>query len=189
MKISRGTGLVLILLVLLVSSIMFVGAVKNASTSVSIDVVSGNEGATLFIPVIMDENGKVLEMYGKPEISGSASTSIIDTDHGKALKISGTGIFRIEMKQTGIMFAGNSETNDKFENGFKLSTGNSTNYGKIYGATTAWIYSENNDVSFGMSIHRDNGWGRDMRISTEKTEKLGKGWQEIRVYVMSLMYD
>lgn len=189
LKILRGAGIILTVIVLLFFSIMFLSVAHYASTSVSIDVVSGQQEVTLLVPVMLDENDKIFEMYGKPEITGSALTSIIDTEHGKALKITGTGTFRIYMSQIGGKLAGNANANDNFVNGFTLSTSNSTNYGEIYGAANAWIYSDNDDVSFSMSIQQDNGWGRDMRISTEKSGKLSKGWQEIRILVMSMMYD
>jgi hypothetical protein len=48
-------------------------------------------GQRSVVPVLLDENKTVLKMYETPEITGNVSTTIIDTEYGKALKISGSG--------------------------------------------------------------------------------------------------
>ncbi|MCZ7356500.1 MAG: hypothetical protein O8C66_06695 [Candidatus Methanoperedens sp.] len=188
LKIARGAGIVLTFIILFISALMFISAVKYATTDVSIDVSSGDGRITVFVPVLL-ESGSVMEMYGNPEISGNATTEVIDTNHGKAFKISGSGSTRINMNQTGGSLATNPEANEKFVNGFTLSTSNATGYGGISVPVDAWVYSEEDGTMFSLSINRDNGWGRDVRISTEREEKLTRGWQVIRLSVGSMWYD
>ncbi len=188
LKITRGAGIVLTLIVLLFSALMFLSVAKYATTDISIDISSGDGRITVFVPVLL-ENGTVMEMYGKPAISGNATTEIIDTDHGKAFKISGSGSTRINMNQTGGLLATNPDANEKFVNGFTLSTSNATKYGGISVPVDAWVYSEEDGTMLSLSINRDNGWGRDVRVSTEREEKLTRGWQVIRLSVGSMWYD
>jgi hypothetical protein len=62
-----------------------------ASASASIYLESGAENITIYVPVFLDENKTVLKMYENPTITGSVTTSLIDTEHGKALKVSRSG--------------------------------------------------------------------------------------------------
>lgn len=189
LKIARGAGIALVLIILFISTLMFLSAVKYATTEVSIDVSSGDGNITLYIPVLLDKSGKVMELYNKPSISGSAITEIIETDHGPSLKISGSGAIGMSMNQTGGVLATDPQADDEFVNGFTLSTSNATRYGEVRGPVEAWVYSENEGAMLSLSIRRDNGWGRDMRIQTESPVKLAKGWQAVKLSVGSLMYD
>ena len=65
---------------------------QDASTSASIYLESSNENFTIYVPVLLDENKTLLKMYENSMITGSARTSLIDTEHGKALKIDRTGL-------------------------------------------------------------------------------------------------
>lgn len=141
-KKTKNTLMFLALSILLVSASMCLGNAQNASTRVSINITSGSEKITLYIPVLLDETGKVLEMYEKPSITGNATTAVVDTDYGKALKISGTGTIEVNMSQTGGMLAMNPEADNKFVNGFTLSMSNATRYGDILDSVDAWVYSE-----------------------------------------------
>jgi len=64
----------------------------EASTSASIYLESSAENFTIYVPVLLDENKTVLKMYENPMITGSTTTSLIDTEHGKALKIGRKGL-------------------------------------------------------------------------------------------------
>src|SRR5450759_1899329 len=64
---------------------------QDASTSASIYWESSAENITIYVPVLIDENKNVLKMYETPAITGNVTTAIIDTEHGKALKISKSG--------------------------------------------------------------------------------------------------
>ena len=191
LKITRSAGVVLTLIIVFFSALMFVSVVKYASTDVSIYISSGdkNKNTTVLVPVLF-ENGTLMEMYGNPGISGNATTEIIDIDHGKALKISVSGSTNVNMKQTGGTLATDPEADEKFVNGFTLSTSNATNYDIINGRPVyAWVYSEKDGTLFSLSIKRDNGWGREIRIGTEREMKLNRGWQNVSLSVGSLMYD
>jgi hypothetical protein len=65
---------------------------QEASTSASISLESSNENFTIYVPVLLDENKTVLKMYENPMIIGRAKTSLIDTEHGKALMIGRAGL-------------------------------------------------------------------------------------------------
>lgn len=188
LRITRGAGIVLTFIILFFSALMFLSVAKYATTDVSIDISSVDGNVTLLVPALL-ENGNVMEMYGNPAISGSAATEIIDTDHGKAFKIGGSGSIEIKLNQTGGTLATNPEANEKFVNGFTLSTSNATRYGEVIGHVEAWVYSENEGARLSFSIRRDNGWGRDMSIRTESPVKLTKGWQAVKLSVGSMWYD
>jgi hypothetical protein len=64
----------------------------GASTSASIYLEPSTEKITIYVPVLLDENKTVLKMYETSTIEGNLTTTIIDTEHGKALKISGSGL-------------------------------------------------------------------------------------------------
>lgn len=61
----------------------------------SISLESSPENVTIYVPVLLDENKTVLKMYYTPEIIGNVTTAIVDTEHGKALKISKSGQLKI----------------------------------------------------------------------------------------------
>ncbi|KAB2947251.1 MAG: hypothetical protein MPEBLZ_02211 [Candidatus Methanoperedens nitroreducens] len=188
LKITRGAGIILAFIIIFASASLFLGVAKYATTDVSIDISSADGNATVFVPVIL-EDGIVMKMYGNPAISGYSKAEIIDTDHGKAFKISGSGPIGIKMNQTGGWLAHDQEAEEKFVNGFTLSTSNTTRFGEIHDPVDVWIYSKEDGAMFSISIKRDNGWGRDMRISTQRNEKLIRGWQVVRLSVGSMMYD
>ncbi len=123
---EKSTLIFLALFVLAVSATMCLSNAQNASTRLSINITSGSEKVMLYVPVLLDETGKVLEMYEKPAITGNATTAVVDTDHGKALRISGTGVIEVNMNQIDGLLATNLEANERFVNGFTLSTSNAT---------------------------------------------------------------
>lgn len=192
LKITRGAGLILAFIILFASASLFLGVAKYATTDVSIDISSADGNATVFVPVIL-EDSIVMEMYRKPAIYGNSIAEIIDTDHGKAFKISGSGPIGIKMNHIGGWLAHDPEADIKFINGFTLSTSNATRFGEIRGQgldhVDAWIYSEEDGTMFSISIMRDNGWGRAISINTEQKVKLIRGWQVVRLSVGSMMYD
>lgn len=188
LKRTRDAGIILTLFMLIFSSLMFFSVAKYATTDVSIDISSGDGEITVYVPVLL-ENGTIMEMYRNPAILGNATTEVIDTDHGKAFKISGSGSTRINLKTTGGLLATNPQANEKFINGFKLSTSNATNYGNGTGLMDAWVYSEEDGTGFKLSITRDNGWGRQITINTKQEVKLTRGWQEVSLSAGSMWYD
>lgn len=69
-----------------------IGSHQGASTSESIYLEPGAEKITIYVPVLLDKNRNVLKMYEIPTIEGNLTTTIIDTEYGKAIKISGSGL-------------------------------------------------------------------------------------------------
>jgi len=65
---------------------------QDATSSTSIHIESSSENITIYVPVLLDENKTVLKMYENPEITGNVTTAVIDTEYGKALMISGSGL-------------------------------------------------------------------------------------------------
>ena len=181
LKIIRGAGIVLTFIILFFSTVLFLEFENYATTDVSIDMSLTDVNTTVLIPIIL-ENGSVMEMYWKPAISGSATAEIIDTDHGKAFKISGSGPIKIQMKQNGGWLAKDPKANEKFD-GFTLSTSNVTGFAGRDDPINAWIYSEEDGIMLKISIQRNDGRGRYMQLTTQRMEKLAAGWQEVKFSV------
>jgi len=77
----------------IIFSAMFItNSLQDATTSTSIYIESSAENITIYVPVLLDENKTVLKMYENPEITGNVTTAVIDTEYGKALMISGSGL-------------------------------------------------------------------------------------------------
>jgi hypothetical protein len=74
------------------SLLFFFGHQEDATTSTGISIESSAENITIYVPVLLDENKNVLKMYENPEITGNVTTAVIDTEYGKALMISGSGL-------------------------------------------------------------------------------------------------
>lgn len=79
-------------LISFISLFFFFGPHQDSSTSASIYLESSAEKLTIYVPVLLDENKKVLKMYEKPTITGNVTTAVIDTEYGKALMISRSGL-------------------------------------------------------------------------------------------------
>ncbi|MCZ7355459.1 MAG: hypothetical protein O8C66_13240 [Candidatus Methanoperedens sp.] len=176
LKILRIVGIVLTLIILLVASITIVNMAKYASISSETRIATNGEKTTIYVPVLLDENGKVLEMYEKPKLTGDAAAEIIETNHGKALKISGSGVFAVSTSQKFGRLSEKEST--ELVNRFVLSMSNTTHFGvgqRMY----AWIYSESDVNEFRIDLTMDNGRGRILSINEEPI-KLAKGWQEVR---------
>lgn len=75
-----------------ISLSFFFGPQENATTSTSISIESSTENITIYVPVLLDENKTVLKMYENPQITGNVTTAVIDTEYGKALMISESGL-------------------------------------------------------------------------------------------------
>jgi hypothetical protein len=93
--VASFTGMFFVLGLVFLSSLsllVFFGPQQDARTSASISLESAAENFTIYVPVLFDENKNVLKMYENPTITGRATTSMIDTEHGKALMISRSGL-------------------------------------------------------------------------------------------------
>ena len=77
----------------IIFSAMFItNSSQDATSSTSIHIESRSENITIYFPVLLDENKNVLKMYENPEITGDVTTAVIDTEYGKALMISRSGL-------------------------------------------------------------------------------------------------
>lgn len=187
LKIIRNLGIGLIILVLLVFTVMFISIADYASSTTSIHVNSDTGEMTLYVPVLLDDKGNVLEMYEHPEVTGDITTAIIDTKYGKALKINGSsGDVGINTRQSHGIRMG-KQLEEAFD-GFSVSMSDYT-VGKDAQMTDIRIYSavEVNNLSISLSL--DNGWGEINTIETEQNIDLSEGWQVVRLSVSNLCYD
>ena len=166
-------------------TVMFISIADYASASTSIRMSSGTDETTLNVPVLLDDGG-VLEMYEHPTINGDAATAIIDTQYGKALRITGSGDIEIHMQQSHGIQRG-KQPEEAF-GGFSLSMGNYTVGGNDR-MTDIWIYTDGEVDDLGISFCMDTGWGQIQQIATEKDIDLGEGWQVARLVVSVLCYD
>jgi hypothetical protein len=187
LKIIRNICIGLIILVLLFLTILFISIADYASSTTSIHVSPDTGEMTLYVPVLLDDRGNVLEMYEHPEVTGNTTTTIIDTEYGKALKISGSsGDVGIDIEQShGIQMG--KQLEEAFD-GFSVSMSNYT-VGKNVQMIDIRIYStvEVSDLSISFSL--DNGWGEIVIIETEQNIDLSEGWQVAKLSVSNLCYD
>jgi len=185
LKIIRNLGIGLVILVLLFMTVLFISMADYASASTSIRMSSGTGETTLYAPVLLDD-GEVLEMYEHPTVIGDAATTIIDTQYGKALRITGSGDIKIHMQQSlGIQ---RGKQPDEAFGGFSLSMGNYT-VGENDRMTDIRIFTDGEVDDLGISFSMDTGWGQIQEIATEKDIDPGEGWQVVRLAVSVLCYD
>jgi len=94
--VSFGTIFIIFSAVFMANSplslLLFFGGQDDATTSTSIHIESSSENITIYVPVLLDENKNVLKMYENPQITGNVTIAVIDTEYGKALMISGSGL-------------------------------------------------------------------------------------------------
>jgi len=188
LRITRNVGIILIIILLLVSTLFSLGMSNYGSTSSSIQVSSDINEFIIYVPIFLDDKGNALNMYDMPAAKGTATTTIIDTEHGKALKIRGFGRIELNMNQTHVRFIIKDSQN--FFDRLKLSMSNYVRSEALAGRQIdAWVYSETEGAMFNYYIKQDSGGGRIMDIHTEKTERLSKGWQVIKLLGTGIWYD
>ncbi len=172
----------------------------HSSSTAAIFVLSDSEKITLYVPIMLDENGETPKMYENPIITGNLTTSIINTEYGKALKISGSG-GEIKMKQDNGNL-GSIENDYRFVEGLKISMSNSTPPGdKMVFEVDAWIYSEKDVKDFSLFFSRSGGYHgktlfirtgshwRDSRPGEKDSQTLTKGWQLVKLYGNGIWVD
>ncbi len=169
----------------------------NASTSASIDWESSAENITIYVPVLLDENKTVLKMYDTPVITGNVKTAIVDTEHGKALKISRSGLgIKIDMNED----HGKQISDDEFFSGFTISMSNytypkhfTTMFSESPTEIDAWVYSDSEieKVSFSFDLDPRTGIysGIILDISTQGWVHLRKGWQVVNLSLGRIAWD
>lgn len=161
---------------------------SNSSSSASIFISSGQK-IDLVVPLMLDENGNILKMFENPTITGNLTTTIVNTEYGKALKINGTG-GEIKMIQNDGN-PGSLENESLFLDGFTITMSNNTVIGLDNPFTyQTLVYSGNNIQDFSLFYSRSGGQsGKIVYIRTgnmsqpsEISTKLGKGWLYINLY-------
>ncbi len=180
----------------------------NSSTSTMIFLES-MKNITVYVPVWLDENMTVLEMYNTPVATDTVTTAIIDTEHGKALKINKLGRLNRYGEGNDVSFSGQHgllkedvQTSDEFFRRFKISMSNytpsehfidSTYYGVDSKVIDAWVYSDNDVDKFGLyfTIDPRNRINRiALSISTEGGGiHLRKGWQIVNLSLQKIAWD
>lgn len=161
---------------------------SNSSSSTSIYISSG-QMIYLIVPLMLDENGNILKMFDNPIISGNLTTSMVNTEYGKALRINGTG-GEIRMIQDDGLLA-SLENESRFLDGFTITMSNNTVIGLDTPFTyQALVYSGNDVQDFRLIYSRSGGQsGKLVYVRTgnqsqpsEISTKLGKGWLYINLY-------
>ncbi|CAG0954565.1 MAG: hypothetical protein OIN86_06295 [Candidatus Methanoperedens sp.] len=91
--------------------VLFTSGGEYAITASGVSIDTDNKTATVYVPVFTDSKGAALDVYDGSEIFGNATYEIIDTDYGKAMKVTATGNVLIFTKHPDGAKRGNSEVN------------------------------------------------------------------------------
>ncbi|MFZ3385165.1 MAG: hypothetical protein WA144_14700 [Candidatus Methanoperedens sp.] len=184
-------------LFLMIISALFFYIILPSTVSYSGSIyVKSNSETTIYIPVLLDEKGNTLKMYDSPKISGDAKTAIIDTEHGKALKISGSGIIGIKLTEKNIILEeGGQEIKKKLLDRVTISMSdlNRSSFFNDYAKDTyytesigGWVYSDSDNTAFTFSFNLYRGWDQLLSINTGGNPAvlplidLSKGWQTVK---------
>jgi hypothetical protein len=172
----------------------------HSSSTASIFVLSNSDKITLYVPIMLDEKGEISKMYESPIITGNLTASIINTEYGKALMISGSG-GEIKMKQDNGNL-GSIENDYRFVEGLTISMSNSTPPGeKMLFEVDAWVYSEYDVKDFSLFFSRSGGYhGKtlfirtgshwtDSRPGAKDSQRLTKGWQSVKLFGNGIWVD
>ncbi len=164
---------------------------------------------TVYVPVWLDENMTVLEMYNTPVTTDTVTTAIIDTEHGKALKINKLGRLNRYGEGNDVSFRWqygllkeDEQTSDEFFRRFTISMSNYTPseqfinspyYGRDSKVIDAWVYSDNDVYNFGLVFNIDPG-NRINRIALSISTDGGgihlrKGWQIVNLSLQKIAWD
>jgi len=173
---------------------------STASTNVS----SGPKNITVYVPVMLDGNGEIMKMYESPNIIGNLTASVIDSEYGKALKVSGTG-GQIEIKEARSHVKNNSTFNfsismSTLQN--KLGQRFDLNRNTIDTAITidekkrqwdfnisTWVYSDNEIEDFSFSFKRfGSSSSLELKMQND-TQKLIVGWQVVNLTSRVILWD
>lgn len=158
---------------------------------------------------MLDENMNVLKMYDTPVITGNVTTAIVDTEHGKALKISKSGQLNIYEGKNEIHFQQHhgrlkedKQTSDEFFRRFTISMSNYTSPGHFIDMPSdefdskidAWVYSDSEiekfSFYFGLDPKNSNINRIALSIMTDEGRvHLRKGWQVVNLSLGKLMWD
>jgi hypothetical protein len=179
----------------------------------SISLESTPENVTIYVPVLLDENKTVLTMYETPENIINVTTAIVDTEHGKALKISKSGQLKtfkeiiIQDQQVKLKLDGQTpeQTYDEFFSRFTISMSNykaPEHFNSVPSDPNinVWVYSDNEveKVHFSFfldprtALYKSESFssGTELEISPEGWGvHLRKGWQVVKLSRGQIAWD
>lgn len=182
-------------------------------TSASIYLESSPENVTIYVPVLLDENKNVLKMYDTPENIGNVTTAIVDTEYGKALKISKSGQLRIykeiifQDQHVKLKVDGQTpeQTSDEFFSRFTISMSNYKAPEHFINMPTdsniaAWVYSDSEVEKVRFSFFLDprtalyesefSNSGTALDINPQDWwVHLRKGWQVVNLSRGQIAWD
>ncbi len=178
--------------------VLFTSGGEYAVTVSGVSIDTDNKTATVYVPVFIDSKGAVLDVYDGSGIFGNATYEIIDTEYGKAMKITATGNILIFTKHPDGAKRSNSAVNQYLKDfglsmsDFKPLEGDATEIPpvKIMPKTGVWVYSDSEIKFLGLMLGRDSGVGISYQMSfpyydTSKNmmvpANLTGGWQRIEL--------
>lgn len=178
--------------------VLFTNGGEYAITSSGITIDTDNKTAMVYVPVFVDSRGEVLDIYHDTEIFGNATYEILDTEYGKAMKVTGKGNILIFTKHPDGAKRSNSAANLYLKSfglsmsDFKPLEDDATEIPpvKIMPETGAWVYSDSEIKSLSLMLERDSGVGisysmrfpyydrsKNMMVPANLTE----GWHRIEL--------
>ncbi len=177
--------------------VLFTSGGEYAITASGVSIDTDNKTATVYVPVFIDGKGVVLDVYDA-EIFGNATYEVIDTEYGKAMKITATGNILIFTKHPDGAKRSNSEVNRYLKDfglsmsDFKPLEGDATAIPpvKIMPQTGIWVYSDSEIKSLSLMLGRDSGAGisysmgfpyYDSSNNMMVPMNLTRGWQRIEL--------
>lgn len=178
--------------------VLFTSGGEYAITSSGITIDTDNKTATVYVPVFVDSRGEVLDIYDDTEIFGNARYEILDTEYGKAMKVTGKGNILILTKHPDGAKRSNSAANLYLKSfglsmsDFKPLEDDATEIPpvKIMPETGAWVYSDSDIKFLGLMLGRDSGVGisysmrfpyYDRSINMMAPANLTSGWHRIEL--------
>ncbi len=178
--------------------VLFTTGGEYAITASGVSIDTDNKTATVYVPVFMDSKGAVLDVYDGSEIFGNATYEIIDTEYGKAMKVTATGNILIFTKHPDGAKRSNSAVNRYLKDfglsmsDFKPLEGDATTIPpvKIMPKTGVWVYSDSEIKSLSLMLGRDSGVGisysmgfpyYDSSKNMMVPMNLTRGWQRIEL--------
>lgn len=175
---------------------LFTSGGEYAITVSGVSIDTDNKTATVYVPVFVDSKGAVLDVYGGSEIFGNATYKIVDTEYGKAMKVTATGNVLIFTTHPDGAKRSNSKVN-RYLKDFSLGISDFKPFDddvttippvKIVPKTGVWIYSDSEIKILNLMLIRDSGMGisyslrfpyYDMSKNMMVPMNLTRGWQRI----------
>ncbi len=178
--------------------VLFTGGGESAMTVSGVSIDTDNKTAIVYVPVFIDSKGEALDVYKVSKIFGNATYEIVDTDYGKAMRVTGNGNILVFTKHPDGAKRSNSEVN-RYLKGFGLGMsdfipfeGDATEIPpvKIMPKTSVWIYSDSDVKFLGLMLGRDSGVGISYSMDFPYYDRsknmmvpanLTGGWQRIEL--------